>query len=84
MQFQEKLKALITLLEQWLQEPNDYVQLEHWHLSAQTIAWGFEFSEQEEHYVNIIIDMYYKLAQKTINARGVNNLHSVAINSIMC
>lgn len=67
MHFQDKIKALITLLNQWLQEPRDYVQLEQWYNSAQTIAWTFEFSEQEEQYVDRIIEMYYTLAKMELS-----------------
>ena len=68
MRFQEKIKALITLLNQWLQEPSDHVQLEQWYSSAQHIAWTFEFSEQEEHYVDRIIELYYTLAKTKLAA----------------
>jgi hypothetical protein len=58
MQFKEKLENLITLLENWLSEPEDQVQLEQWDESAAILSYSFEFSDVEEDYVDQIIEMY--------------------------
>jgi hypothetical protein len=68
MPFQDKLKDLINLIENWLSEPEDSVQLEQWIDAAETIAHSFEFSDTEQSYVDRIIEMYeeqfkYKLSQ---------------------
>lgn len=67
--FQNKIKDLITLLDKWLSDPNDFVQLEQWIESAHTITWSYDFSEKEQHYVDNIIDMYYDLYKKAIESK---------------
>ena len=71
MSFYNKTKDLITLLENWLSDPDDYVQLEQWKESAHTIAWTFEFSEKEQSYIDTIIDMYEALFKKIIDKSSV-------------
>ncbi len=71
MQFQEKVKALIGLFENWLSEPNDNAQLEQWIDAADTLAESYEFSSSEQPYIDRIIEMYeeqYKvlIAQKKL------------------
>ena len=69
MPFQDKLKDLINLIENWLSEPEDSVQLEQWIDAVDTIAHSFEFTDTEQCYVDRIIEMYeeqfkYQLCQK--------------------
>lgn len=76
MQFQEKLKALIELFEKWLLEPEDNVQLEQWIQTADTLADSYEFTDNEQPYVDRIIEMYeeqYKIliAQKKILSNDI-------------
>jgi len=56
--FREKLKNVVYLLDVWLTEPADSVQLEQWIESAQSIADSFEFSDKEYYYIDQMIDKY--------------------------
>ncbi len=74
MNFPDKLKALLNLIENWLAEPDDNTQMEQWIDSAESLAYSFEFSDIEQQYVDQIIEMYEeqlktKLSEKmkTIN-----------------
>ena len=67
MEFIDKLKELITLLDNWLSIPKDNVQLEQWLEAADILVYSFEFTDIEEKYVNIIIDMYEEQFQTKIN-----------------
>ena len=64
MLFQDKLKDLVGLFENWLPEPEDNAQLEQWVDAAENLAHSFEFSNSEQTYIDLIIEMYeeqYKL-----------------------
>ena len=68
MTFIEKVKALINLIENWLLEPEDNVQLEQWVESANELAYAYEFSDVEQAHVDRMIDMYEEqFKMKTIN-----------------
>jgi hypothetical protein len=56
--FKNKLKDLIILFEKWLSDPEDNVQLLQWIDSARIISDSFEFSDNEQSYIDRIIDMY--------------------------
>jgi hypothetical protein len=56
--FQEKLKSLIELFKAWLSEPDDNVQVEQWLSAADKLAYSFEFTDNEQVYVDRIIEMY--------------------------
>ena len=58
MNFKEKLANAITLLDQWLVDPEDDVQLEQWLTSAETIVDFFDWTDQEERYIDLILDKY--------------------------
>jgi putative phage-type endonuclease len=58
MQFQEKVKALTDLLENWLPEPQDATQVKRWGQDADLLAHTYEFTEKEQTYVDRIIEMY--------------------------
>ena len=67
----EKIKECIHLMETWLSEPEDNTQLENWIDSANALAYSFEFSDNEQAYIDRIIEMYEeqlhtKLEQKQI------------------
>jgi len=66
MQFQEKVKDLIGLFENWLSDPQDEVQLEQWRDAAETIVESFDFSNAEQDYMDKIIDMYEEQYKKKI------------------
>ena len=72
MPFQDKLKDLINLIENWLSEPEDGVQLEQWLAAADTIAYSFEFLDIEQSYIDRLIEMYeeqfkYKMSRRALN-----------------
>ena len=71
MSFNVKLKDVIELLTNWLSDPQDFVQLEQWIESAQTIADSFEFSEKEQIYVDRILEMYEEQLKAKINRAGI-------------
>jgi hypothetical protein len=76
MLFQEKLKALIGLFDNWLSEPEDNVQLEQWIDAAESIAYSFEFTDVEQPYVDRIIEMYedqftLNIAQKKLQISDI-------------
>jgi hypothetical protein len=58
MTFHDKLKDLIGKFENWLPNPQDEAQLEQWKDSAETIAYGYVFTDTEQERVDMIIDMY--------------------------
>jgi hypothetical protein len=58
MHFHEKLKELISLLEKWLPDPQDNSQVQQWVQSADAIAYSFEFTDQEQTYVDRMIEMF--------------------------
>jgi len=58
MTFYNKLKDLIDLIHVWLVDPEDNTQLEQWVESANDMAYFFEFSDNEQVYIDKIIGMY--------------------------
>ena len=71
MSFKDKLKDVIELLTNWLSDPQDFVQLEQWIESAQTIADSFEFSDKEQYYMDRILEMYEEQLKSKINRTGI-------------
>jgi hypothetical protein len=85
--FQDRLKDLLNLLENWLAEPEDYTQLEQWIEAAESLAYSFEFSDIEHIYIDRIIDMYEeqyktKLEQKLKNIS--NDIPSIEYLDELC
>ncbi len=74
MLFKDKLKDLIRLLDNWLSEPDDNVQLEQWIESAETIAYSFEFSDVEQQYIDKIIEMYSEQFKIKITTSNVDDI----------
>lgn len=72
MLFSEKVKDLITLLDQWLSDPQDSVQLEQWTSTAHMLAHSYEFTQKEEIYIDKIIDMYEDLHKKRMSIKASN------------
>lgn len=58
MQFKEKLTDWIDLLDNWLSDPEDEVQLQQWKDAAEMIAYSFEFSSVEQPYIDLILELY--------------------------
>jgi hypothetical protein len=72
MRFQDKLKDLIGLFQNWLSDPQDSVQLEQWLDTADTLAHSFEFSSREQSYVDRIIEMYEEQFKTQIAKKAPN------------
>jgi len=72
MQFQDKLKDLIGLFQNWLSDPQDSVQLEQWLDAADTLAHSFEFSSREQLYIDRIIEMYEEQFKTQIAKKARN------------
>jgi|694.fasta_scaffold49800_3 hypothetical protein len=70
MLFQDKLKVLIDLFENWLSEPQDNVQLKQWVDDAEQLAYSFEFSDTEHLYIDRIIEMYDEQFTKQISQKS--------------
>jgi YqaJ-like viral recombinase domain len=58
MNFKTKLMDLITLFEKWLSDPEDHTQIEQWSESAHSIAYSYDFNDNEQYYIDRIITMY--------------------------
>ena len=58
MTFFENVVEVIRLLDDWLPEPEDEVQLEEWVDAALTIIDSFEFSEEEQPHLERLVDRY--------------------------
>ena len=72
MTFHEKIKALLTLFDNWLAVPDDAVQLEKWIDEAETIAHSYEFSDTEQIYIDRIMDMYEEQFKARMNKITLN------------
>jgi putative phage-type endonuclease len=70
--FHEKVKDWITLLENWLSYPEDYVQLEQWIASAEELAHSYEFTDQEEELIDMILDSYEEQFNKRLQLHKEN------------
>lgn len=58
--FKESLKSWIILAQQWLSDPEDYSQLEDWYDVINRLAESYEFTDQEQTYIDMIIDSQYE------------------------
>lgn len=72
MEFKNKLKDLITLFDIWLSVPEDTTQCDHWVETAEELAYSFEFTEIEQQYIDIIIEMYNEQFRHKISQRALN------------
>lgn len=66
--FKEKLVDWITLLDQWLSDPEDEVQLKEWSSNAEELAYPYEFSKKEQPYIDQIIELSILQLQRRIHA----------------
>ena len=66
MLFQDKLKDLVSLFENWLPEPVDKAQIEQWIQSADDLVYSYEFSDIQQTYVDRIIEIYEELFREKI------------------
>lgn len=70
MTFTTKLHSLITLIENWLSEPEDNTQLEQWLESFDIMSHSFEFSDREQLYIDSIMNMYEEQLKLKINKKN--------------
>ena len=66
--FKEKLVDWITLLDQWLSDPEDEVQLKEWSSNAEELAYPYEFSKKEQPYIDQIIELSIIQIRRQIHA----------------
>ena len=53
-----KITEWLALVENWLSPPEDSVQLQQWLITADELAYSYEFTDAEEVYVEKILDAY--------------------------
>ena len=66
--FKERLMDWITLLDQWLSDPEDEVQLHEWIHAAEELAYSYEFSKKEQPYIDQIIELSMIQIRRRISA----------------
>ena len=81
MRFQDKVKDVIGLFDNWLSDPQDEVQLEQWREAAETVVYSFEFDDREQECMDWIIDRYEEQHQKKIEWHRTHTL-SVTSSSL--
>jgi putative phage-type endonuclease len=69
MQFKEKLTILIDVVDNWLSDPDDDVQLQQWKDDAEWIAYTFEFSRSEQPYIDLILQLYAAQLKKKMERK---------------
>ena len=74
MKFKDKLTDLIDVVDNWLFDPDDEVQLQQWKDAAEMIAYSFEFSDTEQPYIDLVLDLYVKQLQKKMERRQCTQL----------
>ena len=58
----------ITLLDQWLSDPEDEVQINEWIHAAEELAYAYEFSKKEQPYIDQIIELSVIQIRRRISA----------------
>ena len=53
-----RIKEIVTLLEEWFSTPQNSDDLDQWLIDAEEVIYTFELSEQEQLYVDTILDSY--------------------------
>ena len=81
--FKEKLMDWITLLDQWLSEPEDEVQILEWIDSAEALAYSYEFTTKEQPYVDQIIEMSVLQLRRNMNATIRTTITSDQIQALL-
>jgi putative phage-type endonuclease len=71
-QFLRNVKEVIYLLENWLPNPNDLSQIEHWIESADKIIESYDFTDNQEEYLEKIISIYEDQFKECINHKQKN------------
>ena len=81
--FKEKLVDWITLLDQWLSDPEDEVQLKEWSSNAEELAYPYEFSKKEQPYIDQIIELSIIQLQRRIRAAPPSTVSQETINTLL-
>lgn len=81
--FGTKLKELLTLIERWLPIPSDMSQLDVWMDSADKLAYGYEFSDLEQEYVDKILDLYEEQFKALIEKNKEKELSDIPSQDIL-
>ena len=76
--FQQRLTEFLQVLDQWLSDPEDSVQQEEWMVSAEWIAYPYEFSEVEQDYVDYLLGMFREQHEAQLAQRSHATLPSHA------
>uniref|UniRef100_A0A6C0KS74 YqaJ viral recombinase domain-containing protein n=1 Tax=viral metagenome TaxID=1070528 RepID=A0A6C0KS74_9ZZZZ len=74
MQFKKKLTDLIDLIDNWLSDPDDDVQLQQWKEDTEWIAYSFEFSRVEQSYVDLILQLYAAQLKKKMERKQCSQM----------
>ena len=82
MKFQDKVKDVIGLFDNWLSDPQDEVQLEQWREAAETIVYSFEFDKREQECMDWIIDRYEEQHQKKMEWHRTHTLSVISSSSL--
>ena len=81
--FKEKLVDWITLLDQWLSDPEDEVQLKEWSSNAEELAYPYEFSKKEQPYIDQIIELSIIQIQRRIHAAPPSTVSQETIDALL-
>ena len=81
--FKEKLVDWITLLDQWLSDPEDEVQLKEWSSNAEELAYPYEFSKKEQPYIDQIIELSIIQLQRRIRAAPPSTVSQETIDALL-
>jgi putative phage-type endonuclease len=74
----------ITLLDQWLSDPEDEVQLKEWSSNAEELAYPYEFSKKEQPYIDHIIELsIIQLRRRIHNAPPPSTVSQETIDALL-
>ena len=73
----------ITLLDQWLSDPEDEVQLKEWSSNAEELAYPYEFSKKEQPYIDQIIELSIIQLQRRIHAAPPSTVSQETIDALL-
>jgi len=82
----EQLQTWITLVNNWLSDPQDSVQLQQWVDDAKFLAYTYEFTEELQDAADLILEkmeeqwkkkMEYQMKRKTPDTPSIDQLHEL-------
>lgn len=77
--YKVKLTNWITLCIHWLSDPEDAVQLDQWMITAEQLADSFEFSDQEQEYIDDILEKMEIQWKKQLEYRSKQHTESLGV-----